>query len=351
MNNIVSILALMIISTTVYASNWDIIDLDLVGYNTIPHDINNLGQVVGSTVVGTTISDAKSLAFLYENGKMKTFNALGGDASIAYAINEKGQIAGTSQVADKSTSHGFLYSNGNVTDVGTLPGGNGSSAYDINNAGQVIGPSYVNSLNDGKTHSFLYENENMKDIGVSFDYSSPNAINDSGQIVGYARASSLGPDYAFLYDKGTTTILGTGPGAAARGINNKGQVIGGDENGGFIYSNGQKTGLGSVYPEAINNLGQVVGTRNFTAFLYQNGTMSDLNVVTGANNQGWNLQWALDINDKNQIVGFGEKNGVRHAFLVTPAVPEPETYALMSAGLGLVAAATRRRKSKIALPA
>jgi len=33
----------------------------------------------------------------------------------------------------------FLYSDGAITDLGTLPGGNYSQAYAINNSGQIVG--------------------------------------------------------------------------------------------------------------------------------------------------------------------------------------------------------------------
>jgi PEP-CTERM motif len=52
---------------------------------------------------------------------------------------------------------------------------------------------------------------------------------------------------------------------------------------------------------------------------------------------------ARDINSVGQIVGFGIISGKNHAFLVTP-VPEPETYAMMVAGLGLLGFMLRRRR-------
>ena len=48
------------------------------------------------------------------------------------------------------------------------------------------------------------------------------------------------------------------------------------------------------------------------------------------------------INDRGQIVANGDNN---HAYLLT-VVPDPETYAILLAGLGLMGAWIRRRKSR-----
>ena len=40
-----------------------------------------------------------------------------------------------------TTAHGFLWQNGTMTDLGTLPGDVGSAAFGINDQGQVVGGS------------------------------------------------------------------------------------------------------------------------------------------------------------------------------------------------------------------
>ena len=63
----------------------------------------------------------------------------GGGNSFAYGgINASGQVAGLAYTA--ADLEAFLYSNGKMTDLGTL-GGTQSWAYGINASGQVVGES------------------------------------------------------------------------------------------------------------------------------------------------------------------------------------------------------------------
>jgi probable HAF family extracellular repeat protein len=113
--------------------------------------INNFDQVVGdsSTSVGY------GHAFLYSGGVMIDLGTLPGhESSCATAINDKGEIAGWSEVSLHSfpyttTRHAFLISNGVMRDLGTLPGDEDSEALGINNRGQVVGYS-------GTYRAFLY---------------------------------------------------------------------------------------------------------------------------------------------------------------------------------------------------
>src|SRR5438128_10677206 len=83
-----------------------------------------------------------------------------------------------------------------VSDLGTL-GGSQSLAWDINDSGQIVGES---TTADGETHAFLYTGGTMTDLaalpfgdpGVRSRTSSARAINASGQLVGWA--TRAGPD-------------------------------------------------------------------------------------------------------------------------------------------------------------
>jgi hypothetical protein len=53
--------------------------------------------------------------------------------------------------------------------------------------------------------------------------------------------------------------------------------------------------------------------------LRSGGRLPDLNDVIPSGS-GWTLQWAVAINDRGQITGYGVVNGQTHAFLLTPQI-------------------------------
>jgi len=254
----------------------------------------------------------------------------GGTASSAAAINNYGQVAGTIWYPSH-VQHAFLYSNGQMTDLGTL---NGSYSYaaGINDSGQVVGGAGFNQFDE---RAYLYSNGQMTNLGTLGDDSNAESINDSGQIAGSSDTSSAWRP--FLYSNGRMTNLGTLPGytdiSYAYGINNSGQVVGVSINSSgvehaFLYSNGRMTDLGTLggnMTEAykINSSGEVVGTsRNSSgvehAFLYSNGTMTSLGALPAPYNQ---LSYANGINDSGQVVGVsgGYGGSSAHAFLWSTA--------------------------------
>lgn len=116
-----------------------------LGYLNSASDINNKGEVVGVT--------SYTSAFLYSNGQMINLGSLGNSWTSAYALNEKGQVVGSSDI--NSTSHAFLYSGGAMLDLNTLLAANSGwellSASDINELGQIVGTGTIN----GQTHAYL----------------------------------------------------------------------------------------------------------------------------------------------------------------------------------------------------
>lgn len=141
-------------------------------------------------------------------------------------MNNNGQIVGWAHNSS-GWHHATLFSGtgGGNTDLGTL-GGGGSVAYGINDLGQVVG--YSNGSFSG-TEAFLWKSdtgmvnlENLFDplLYAGWDLEEARGINDSGQIVGYGFHN--GQQRAFLMtllptdngsdvpEPGTLALLGMG---------------------------------------------------------------------------------------------------------------------------------------------
>lgn len=313
-----------------------------------PNSISNAGFATGSASAGH--GDIRH-AFLYSGGPLVDLGALGPGNSVGYSLNELGQVAGSSELAD-GTSHAFRYSKGVMSDLGTLGYGN-SVGYGINNHGHVVGASF--SSDYSSVHAFLYANGGMTDLGTleGETGSSASAINDAGQIAGFSGR------HAFLYANGMMKDIGTlgGWGSRATGINELGQVIGQSITGagefrGFIFSGGVMTDLGQppgnfgiTSATGINNAGAVVGNYSNrmtprAGFVWQDGQMRDLNDLVDPAS-GWTINDALDINDHGQIAAYGCKAGACGGLLLTP-MPEPDAWLMFFVGLALVGAAHRR---------
>jgi probable HAF family extracellular repeat protein len=144
--------------------------------------INNSGIVVGTS---------SNTAFRYDSvsDSFVTLGTLGGTISIAYAINDAGQIVGGSTNA-AGVNHAFLYEGATMTDLGALGGAaNISTARGINNSGMIVG--------DSNGHGFIYLNGKMIDLNDLIDHSAgitvayASSINDNGQIVGWGNVPNF----------------------------------------------------------------------------------------------------------------------------------------------------------------
>jgi len=163
-------------------------------------DINNRNQVVGIVrhISGGLLNER---GFLWEDGVFTRFGTLGGIHSWPRSINDAGQIVGDSELAEPGQQkRAFLYQDGEMRNLGLLPGAAYSKAHSINNAGQIVGESGPNSSD---IRAFLYSDGVMRDLN---DLLPPNSgwvlqaaldINDRGQIVGHGTKDGV-PEKAFI---------------------------------------------------------------------------------------------------------------------------------------------------------
>ena len=156
----------------------------IAGNETGHRQLNNRGIVAGTADISTPDPNAGnpdlclnpdcfflSHAFLWQNGVLTDLGTLpGGNDSSANVINARGWIAGGSTTGeiDPLTGgpvfHAVLWKN-EIIDLGTL-GGNESGSNYVNNEGQVVGTSTINTVLGPQTHPFLWENGVMLDLGT-----------------------------------------------------------------------------------------------------------------------------------------------------------------------------------------
>lgn len=308
--------------------------------------VSNAGHVVG-WYDDCDFVDSKDVAYVWtaENGMIDIPFPDGTFDARALDVNSAGRAVGSVCLPPKDFAPiAFLYEfdSGQVTMLGTLPGANTSEAVAVNELGQVVGTSQNSITGDPPLTPFIWEDGVMTPLDLPLG---PNAvvadINDNGQIVGWMGSSLLIDSHAFIWSAGVVTDLGNVPGAfasVATAINNVGQVVvvGLVQKDDallwdlFLWDDGQWTDLGHLpgfdrcTGADLNDAGQVVGycsksdQPNFILpFLWQDGAMTCLDELIPDPEANKAIPDA--INQLGQIAGQGGYAEELAGLLLTPA--------------------------------
>ena len=297
-------------------------------------------------------------AVLFKNGRVNDLGTMGGNESVAYSVNDRGQVVGCATTAvvesyawpygqpcfGPQQSRAFIWQYGAMKDLGTL-GGPDALAELVNDRGQVAGWSLTDSTVNPATgiptqHPSLWENGTMRDLGTIggtalFEL---NHLNNRGEIVGGMNTLGDQTVHPFLWDGRKIRDLGTlgGTFGYAIWVNEEGDVVGqantvGDQVAhGFFWRRSRMTDLGVVPGDlcsiayVINSREQVVGGaddcqgNNQHAFVWEKASIADLNALI-PDDSGVQLVTAVGLNERGEIVAQGVlSNGDLHAFLLIP---------------------------------
>jgi probable HAF family extracellular repeat protein len=257
--------------------------------------INDAGQIVGRAALPSGIRPV-----IWHGNTATDLGTLGGGSGVAYSINKYGHIAGYSTTANEETNYATVWRDGQIINLGALPGGNFSTARAINDGGDVVGSSSEGG--ETRFHATLWADGKAYKLGTpSGGVSEANALNNHRQAVGYSDISVFHTSpRAMLWENGMMQDLGTLGGriAAATGINDAGQIVGYSTDA----SEQQQRGV-----------------------LWYRGRITDLTTLLAPEAQGITITYATAINDIGEILAIG----------VIPGAPD---------GVGVVLLTPQQRK-------
>ena len=288
--------------------------------------VAGLNQV--DEVAGTACNaNGDSHAFLWKNNG-KPMVDLGplevGSTSQTYALTASGLVAGSA--SDSSGIFAFESRGGGtpMTRIYNGLGGTQIEAYAVNDSGQLTG--YATLAGDNFEHAFFWKNDgsSMVDLGsASYLNSSGAAINASGQVGGSVFEDAYAS--AFVWKNNGSSLVDLNTQDIACCINASGQVAGGDRFQAFLWNGASVQNLGALRSSwrsgarALNDSGQVAGSSypfsrtKSLAFVWLNdGTpIKNLGTLGGTSSQ------SNEINASGQVTGWANTAGdaAVHAFL------------------------------------
>lgn len=352
-------------------------------------DVNDEGQVLGNAIAykKSSIFQDNYVAYpvIWTDTTTTVLHPLDSRSISAVGINNLGQVWGkANRMNGANQSQAYLWDG----DTTIVTGTNNEYLIDVNNFGSGLGYNGANT-------AYLWNGTTYTEIDPSI-ITRPVSMNDLGQVIGTNTLGSEGARRSVLWDGTTTTELnglfgyygvnGTVPNA----INNSGQVVG--LGYGYNYSPSQEAILWDG-----SNPTMLQGFSNEPKFLWSNNMSSANDINDNGIVVGWaqvarefatdpagqqavmwsgtsviNLNslidpslgitlWSADAINNNGLIVGNAYNSLRELVpyklsvadmqlspavgVEVPTIPEPSTYAMLLAGMGMIGWTTRRRKT------
>jgi len=317
------------------AERYNFIPLPFIPFsNTGGEALNNNGVVVG----GIANPDGSVSLAEWSKGVLTNLGVPPGlpshDFNIprVFGINDCGAVVGTIHTsAGDIPSRWFIYDSGRFTVLPLAdPTDLGGAAIGINNRGEVVGYDHTSS---NSVIGWLWSDGAYSRLPVSGSSNTALGINSSGTIIGNRRFRlirrlltgqlSFKGERGYVVSHGTTQYL-TG---FVYAINELGEAAGGSVCDGQTMATVFKNGIATVilslpsFAVGINSAASVVGS--YQPAGYSRKHLFSWSAHAGAFDltpDGYHYAEAAAINNRGDILGFGEtESGKSEYFLLTPA--------------------------------
>ncbi|MFT3856315.1 MAG: hypothetical protein QM742_01965 [Aquabacterium sp.] len=202
-------------------------------------NIVNGQRVANPDGAGFAEDRVRQHAFFHDGTVMKDLGTLGGSSSYVTALNNRGDVLGSSMLTGDQASQAFLYHDGVMTALGN---GQNSYATLLNDNGTVAG--------GGLGGAFVYQDGVFHDLGLmGGTFAQATLLTSNNVVAGGVWGQGRG---IFVYKGGSTTIVPTLRSAdgselqmIASSVNDHGDVLGFafnnsyDEFHSFVYRDGE----------------------------------------------------------------------------------------------------------------
>jgi probable HAF family extracellular repeat protein len=307
----------------------------------------------GQAAAGTQFAPASPrYGQIWRNNTLETIGAYpGSTVTSAQAINSSGKVVGLASGNNLPTALGFLWQDGQWTDLSKFTpsqAGQKISAANtprvINDAGVIAGEAgwYLEACSGYWGYATVWHDGVVRKLGLisqpptpcNVDASSQaHNINQLGHVVGVSYSARS--DYeAFIWREGEMQGLGFlegGKFSEAFGVSDNGLVVGKSTTAAYpssrfhatLWKQGQAMDLHpnnaiSSEARAVNSSGQVlINASGGGVFVWQEGKFYPIQDLVPPNSFYASDLFFLDINNKGQILGLLQNQGV--LLLLTPS--------------------------------